>query len=257
MGKRGRLSSSSDESSVRKTRKGAVDVEDWELRLRSTEAQDHIAKCSWLDPIMSLFDQEMAKYRSPEKFMCSEWPDIKLSEWARTVEAHFPSITGIGYMTDDSSWVPGRKLFRAWEVSWKLNSGNSGFIDLAKFRNLLMLVLAFGPETDPEIAGTHIPIISKPDERFSDGSGCFTGAPAPEGIMSPGIHGVHTTKAYKRFLAINMAIALMIKSGTIEHYKKTYESTPGFLTRFAVMHGLVIDKTGADLLDLNRGAAVR
>ena len=75
--------------------------------------------------------------------------------------------------------------------------------------------------------------------------------------MSPGIHGVHTTKAYKRFLAINMAIALMIKSGTIEDYKKTYESTPGFLTRFAVMHGLVIDKTGADLLDLNRGAAVR
>ena len=256
--KKDRVTTSSDETS-KKARKsgGGVDVEAWELRMSSDEAQSRIANSPWWDKIMAEFDAQMLKHRSPEKFMCSEWPDTKLSDWARAVEAHFPSVGDAGYMKADDGWESGRKRFRAWEVSWKLNSGNSGFVDLPKFRNLLMLVLAFGPETDPELPGTELPIISKPDARFTDGSGCFTGAPAPKELKSLGIHGIHTVKSYKRFLAINTAIALMIKTETVDEYKKSNESSPGFLNRFAIMHGMVLDKDATALLDLNRGTFVR
>ena len=235
-----------------------MDVEAWELRVSAEEIQHRIATSYWWEPVIHEFDKQMQEHCSPEKFMQAEWPEHKLMEWATLVNGYFPPTPGTSYMKDtDDDWKPGRKLFRCWEVSWKMASGNAGFVSLEKFRNLFMLVLAYGPETNPEIPGTELPIITKPDVRFTDGTASFMGIAAPDGIESPGVHGIHTVKSYKRFLAINMVIAILHKTNTMESYKATQGVKPGFLERFAVMHGHILDRDVGSLIDVNRGSRVR
>jgi hypothetical protein len=223
-------------------------------RLGSMGAKAKIASAVWWEPFIDEVNRILTIYGTPSAYLDSVWPDsTALQTYAKVAEEMFPSLPGKDYMTAIGWDTPGRKLFRFWEASWKVNAGNSGWVDFERFKTIVQLIAVFGPETDPLIPGTELPLITRPNHAFGAADGpSFCGVdPTPTVLNSPGIHGVHFAKGWKRLLGTNFVVTVLHQLNLVAEFKRS--TSKDVLMLFSCCHGMVPDKDPEDLIDMNRG----
>lgn len=124
----------------------------------------------WLTTVIERFEKEWSEFGDVTQILYHYMPDAGAQrEWSAFLASTFPPDPDKKYMA--SHEVPfGRQYIRPYMWSWDRQHGNKGFIDKTHFKNLLTLVLTRGFNTNPDIPGTELPLICKPqDELQADG----------------------------------------------------------------------------------------
>jgi hypothetical protein len=253
MGKRVSNGSASAAAPKRKGRKddsaassgSAADLADL---AKSSEVQGAISKFPWFEDFLDLYYREMESHGSASAVLDYYLPDtVAKMEWAELLHSKFPDMPGVPYMTE---WSGGRTYIRGWMMAWHPQSGNKGFIYTDALKDLMTLIVAKGFQSDPNIPGVQVPVITPPNKTFFLDSE-FVFPELVAGLV--GVGGVHHTKNYTRAVAYHLALFLIHRMGRMDDFIASM--TTEVFQSFCTIHAnyVLYDDASAQI-DANRGA---
>jgi hypothetical protein len=229
MGKK-RVSSSSGSDALGSAKKGrkpaggrgaaepasASDDSGLKFLASSAAVQAHLHANLWITDVLSRFDKEMVDHGGPVAYLDSVIGDpAKLLHYCNTLDTKFPENLGVEYMDQASFSVYGRKMVRPWMLAYHKQSGNKGFCYQEQLRNLIMLILVNGFETDPDsVRGKHL-LIAKPDPVFFK-PGELKYVEVKSGLV--GALGIHHVKSWTRSVALHVTMNLLIAEDTLDTF---------------------------------------
>ena len=179
------------------------------------------------------------------------WPPQKLPMLLLFfLDATFPPQPSVRYFSADDWDSYGRKYARPWMFGWKKHTGNKGFIQLEKFRNLLPLILVNGFESNPDEPRGQQMRVSKPNPLLypTAADGQFP-AIAGEGLLGAG--ELHHMKGWTRSVGLHMALLCVLESGQMDNFLKT--ATPHLHTYQTIFCNYVQYDSASAQIDASRG----
>ena len=253
MGKRGSNASTAASSSAGSKRskvKAGAD-EDIEALLRSSSIQTKIKKNVWLKDVLDWFDDAVTKRGGVMQALEYHLAAPQASHaFALFLDQTFPPEPSVRYFSADDWDSYGRKYARPWMFGWKKHTGNKGFIQLEKFRNLLPLILVNGFESNPDEPRGQQMLVSKPNPLLypTAADGEFP-AIAGEGLL--GVGELHHMKGWTRSVGLHMALLCVLESGQMDNFLKT--ATPHLHTYQTIFCNYVQYDSALAQIDASRG----
>ena len=234
---------SNGSSSGRAPKKGKTGEE---LADQVEKEKETIAGLPFWNLLMDDVDDMFQSFGTVTDFFMATYPTFaerkKLTEMLMT---HF----GSGENVLSSDFTPGIKSFALWQVCYHVEAGNKGLVINEYMKNLIKLVIIYGPKTDASCqAGVEYPVIQALVPSYFD-SPWETECVDASAYQS---QSVGFTKGWTRGLAFLYVAHMIIKHDLVDHYKK---ELPKAYANFCLLKGMVTADFASELdrINANRG----
>ncbi|CAK8986676.1 unnamed protein product [Durusdinium trenchii] len=181
----------------------------------------------WLQKPLDAFDGLWREHQDICGILESLFPnEAAESHWAKFLAETFPDEDDVDYIAHYPAQAE-MVCLRPYQLSWKRDTGNKGWVMQDSFRNLLQLVLAKGFLTDPRTPGVESPVCSPHHEKL-----VFKKPYMPQ--IEPfrlDASSVSWIKGWTRSCCLHVCVKLVVDTGILEPWlaflgdaKKTFST---------------------------------
>lgn len=199
---------------------------------------------------LDLFDNLWAQHQDVVEILESLFPsEADEMTWCQWLADNFEQEPDRRYLDSCDGHDQGVVYLRPFNLSWRRESGNKGYVMQESFRNLLQLILAKGFQTDADILGTERLVCQAHDPRLVDVSAKIYSHVVEDNAMP--CFSISMIKGWSRSCAMHMVLKLCCDSGIIDQYKDFLaDRVVGFQTIHCNFRPY---SENDDVVDLSRG----
>ena len=209
---------------------------------RICEGALNLEEAPWFETFKVRMDALLLENGTPSKAL--DFLVAERGQWQELVDAHFPPSPGVSYL---QNWdKTGLCNIHLWQGCWHVDAGQTGHVLHERFKNLCLLILGNGFTTDITEVGGEVLVIEPPRPKLEvekvivDVQG--------EGL---GVGSVCFVKGWRRCMAANFVIALLLDIEALDDYRKM--ATPKILESFANVKANFVSVSAVQAIEMNRG----
>ena len=199
--------------------------------LSTTTLQD---SDSWVVATMSMLSFLQEKAMPMHQWLHDRIAALGVDDWAAMLDSAFPPDPKVTYLSADEQEPIGSRQLRLWQLSYHVDSGNSGIMVQEDMETLTSLIVSAGFLTDADNIGGVEKLASKmPDKVFVDAYKMITLHPKHQQLAP--MFGVWHVKGWKRSVAA-LAVATVIAEGG--HADELKSKMPDIHNSFCTVHAV-------------------